>query len=178
MSKKIRFGGPFDKQRGKRAETLLKCGRQYLHHIYWSLLRKLSWKKSLLVLRKILGWFGDTLTVDDKGSLLNKDNLTQPIQAQLSQKQKNFRAFFFLIYEIQIKFSTLSKKRWSSYLMYLWNYALQKPGLDKRLKRPVSKNPSKNNMVNGPKHCWNLKNSFFTIFIDCSEEKGVWKILS
>ena len=40
----------------------------------------MSWKKSLLVICKILGLFINTLTADDKYSLLNRDNLTQPIQ--------------------------------------------------------------------------------------------------
>ena len=34
--------------------------------------------------------FFNTLTVNDKHSLLNRDNLTQPIQMQLYQKQKTF----------------------------------------------------------------------------------------
>ena len=32
----------------------------------------------------------NTLTVDEKRYLLHRDNLTQPIQMQLSQKQKTF----------------------------------------------------------------------------------------
>ena len=40
----------------------------------------MSWKKSLLVICKILGLFINTLTADDKYSLLNRDNLMQPIQ--------------------------------------------------------------------------------------------------
>ena len=32
----------------------------------------------------------NTLTVDDKIYLLNRHNLTQPIQMQLSKKQKNY----------------------------------------------------------------------------------------
>ena len=32
----------------------------------------------------------NTLIVDDKHYLLNRDNLTQPIQMQLYQKQKHF----------------------------------------------------------------------------------------
>ena len=43
---------------------------------------------SLLVLCKILRLFVNTLTADDKYSLLNRDNLTQPIQILVSQKQK------------------------------------------------------------------------------------------
>ena len=47
--------------------------------------------------------FFNTLTADDKHYLLNRDNLTQPIQVQLSQKQKTsspllFFAFFFLFF--------------------------------------------------------------------------------
>ena len=34
MSKKFRFRGYFEKQHGKRAERLLKLGRQHLYHIY------------------------------------------------------------------------------------------------------------------------------------------------
>ena len=35
----------------------------------------------------------NTLTLDDNHYLLNRDNLTQPIQIQLSQKQKTFSEF-------------------------------------------------------------------------------------
>ena len=42
---------------------------------------------------KILRRFVNTLTVDDKHYLLNRDNLTQPIQMQLYQKQKKFLNF-------------------------------------------------------------------------------------
>ena len=34
MSKKSRFRGPFDKQHGKRAETLFKAERQHIYPIY------------------------------------------------------------------------------------------------------------------------------------------------
>ena len=44
----------------------------------------------MLVLCKILGLFVNTLTDDDKYCLLCRDNLTQPIQILLSQKQKTF----------------------------------------------------------------------------------------
>ena len=44
--------------------------------------------------------FGNTLTVHEKHYLLNRDNLTQPIQMQLSQKKNFFRIFFFRIFKI------------------------------------------------------------------------------
>ena len=49
---------------------------------------KLSWEKSVLVICKILGLFVNTLTTDDKYSLLNRVNLTHPMQMELSKKQK------------------------------------------------------------------------------------------
>ena len=48
----------------------------------------MSRKKFVLVIWKMLRLFVNTLTADDKYSLLNRDNLTQPIQLQLPQKQK------------------------------------------------------------------------------------------
>ena len=39
-------------------------------------------------MREILRLFVNTLTADDKCSLPNANNLTQPIQLKLSQKQK------------------------------------------------------------------------------------------
>ena len=41
-----------------------------------------------------------TLTADYIFSLLNKENLMQPIQMQLSKEQKTFFKFIFLIFEI------------------------------------------------------------------------------
>ena len=48
----------------------------------------------MLVLRKILRLFVNTLANDDKYCLLYRDNLTQAIQILLSQKQKTFPEFF------------------------------------------------------------------------------------
>ena len=58
------------------------------------------------MLYKILRLFVNTLTVNDKRYLLNRDNLTQPIQMQLSQKQKTFCQFFFFFF-----FFAFSKSR-------------------------------------------------------------------
>ena len=48
----------------------------------------------MLVLCNILSLFVNTLSEDDKYCLLYKDNLLQPIQILLSQKQKTFSRFF------------------------------------------------------------------------------------
>ena len=62
--------------------------------------------------------------------------------------------------------------------MYFRNYGLQKPCLDKCLKSPVSEDPSKSNMVKGPKHCSNLNHTTFGIFIDKCEGNLIGKNLS
>ena len=70
----------------------------------------MNWEKSLLVIHKILGVFANTLTVNDKHYLLNRDNLTQPIQIQLSQKQKTFSEFFFAFLKSILNFKHLPEK--------------------------------------------------------------------
>ena len=55
---------------------------------------KLSWNRSLLVIFKMLKLFVNTLTADDKYYLLNKDNLTEPIEMKLSKKKKNSFSIF------------------------------------------------------------------------------------
>ena len=94
MPKKSRLKGSFKKQHGKCAQTLLKCQGQLLYHIYWCVWRQLTCKRSLLMIWKISRLFPNTLSADGKYSLLNRDNLTQPIQMQLSPKQKFFSQFF------------------------------------------------------------------------------------
>ena len=58
----------------------------------------MHWKKSLLVIEKILRLFVNRLTVDDKKYLLNRNSLTESIQMILSEKQKTFSetSFVFL----------------------------------------------------------------------------------
>ena len=72
MSKKPCFRGPLDIQQGKWVEKL-----------------------SLLVMQKIVRLFVNTQTVNHNDYLINRENLTQAIQIQLSQKQKTFFEFFF-----------------------------------------------------------------------------------
>ena len=64
----------------------------------------------MLVLCKILRLFVNTLTADDKYSLLNTDNLTQSIQTLLSQKQKTFSQFFSSFLKSTLNFKHFQKK--------------------------------------------------------------------
>ena len=59
---------------------------------------------------KILSLFVNTLTADDKHYLLNRDNLAQPIQMEVSQKQKSFAQFFFAFSKSIFNFKHLPKK--------------------------------------------------------------------
>ena len=56
------------------------------------------------MIHKIPRLFVKTLTVNDKSYMLNRDNLPQPIQMQLSEKQKTFSGFFFGGFKVYIKF--------------------------------------------------------------------------
>ena len=112
MSKKSRFRGPFNKQHGKGGQTLSKYERHYFYNINWSMWKQLSWKKSLLVICKGLRLFVNTLTAVGKCFFLNRDNLRQPIQIQLSEKQKNFLNFFSEILRGRLNFKHFWKRSW------------------------------------------------------------------
>ena len=62
------------------------------------------------MIHKILRLFANTLTVNDKHYLLNRENLPQPIQMQLSEKQKTFSEFFFAFLKSILNFKHLPKK--------------------------------------------------------------------
>ena len=110
MSIKSRCKGSFKKQHGKCAQTLIKFAWQNLYHIYWSLWRQLNSKKFLSVICKISRLFPDTLSADGNYSLLNRDNLTEPVQMQLSRKQKTFSEFFSAFLKSSLNFEHLLKK--------------------------------------------------------------------
>ena len=62
------------------------------------------------MIHKILRLFGNTLTVNDKHYLLNRENLTQQIETQLSEKQKTFSEFFFAVLKSTLNFKHFRKK--------------------------------------------------------------------
>ena len=111
MSKQSPFRGPFDKRHCKRAETLLKSEQQQLYHIYWSLSSQFSRKNGFLVVWKILGLFVNPLTADGKYCLVNRGNLLQHFDMQLSQKGKIFSEFFFFaFFKVRFNFEILAKR--------------------------------------------------------------------
>ena len=109
MSKQSFLRKPFDKQHGERSQKLLKSAWQHLYNFSWSLLTKLSLKKSVLVICRILGLFVNTLTADDKYSVLNGDILAKPIEMQLPKKQKRFCEFLSAFLKSRLNFKQFEK---------------------------------------------------------------------
>ena len=64
----------------------------------------------MLVLCKILRLCDNTLTDDYKYSPLNRDNLMQPIQVLLSQKQKTFSLFLSPFLKSTLNFDNFQTK--------------------------------------------------------------------
>ena len=64
----------------------------------------------MLVLREFLRLFVKTLTHNEKYFLPYRDNLTQPIQILLSQKQKSFSQFFSAFLKSKLNFAHFQKK--------------------------------------------------------------------
>ena len=58
----------------------------------------------------MLSLFPNIFTADGKDSPLNRDYLTQPIQKQLSQKEKNLSQFFSEVLTSTINFEHFQKK--------------------------------------------------------------------
>ena len=100
-----------------------------------SLLGKQIWKMSLLVIYEIMRLFVTILTADNKHPLWNCENLSLPIQIQLSKKRKTF-LHFSSISGICIKFQTFPKKK-----MIVIANVFPKLQTVKGLVRPLSKKP-------------------------------------
>ena len=91
-------------------------------------------------------------------------------------QSKNISSIFSCISGIYIKFEILWIKRWASEAICFCNYKLQKSGLLKCLKSPVSEHLWAVNMLKAPKHCLYLHCSIFVIFFHQSEIKSARKI--
>ena len=80
------------------------------------------------MIHKVLRLFVNTLTVDEKHYLLNRDNLTQPIQMPLSKKQKKISGSFFAFLKSIINFQHFPKKNDPHSLCISGNSGSQKHG--------------------------------------------------
>ena len=70
----------------------------------------MSLKTGLLLTWQILGLLFNTLAADKKYPVLNRDNMTIPIQMQLSQKQKTFSNFLLHLLNLDEILNILTKK--------------------------------------------------------------------
>ena len=146
----------------------------HLYHSYWSMLRLLISEKSLLVIQKFLRLFLNTLSANEKYSLLNRDNLGQPIQMKLSQKQITLFQFVFAFLKSSLNFEHFQKK------MLLIAVVLSKLRTPKNVVKQISKKSPfigsfGKQHVRESKHCWNLNRTTFTIFIDHCKRNWVRK---
>ena len=99
VSKNARLRRPFQKQHAKWSQTLPKSAQQPLLHIFWSIWMKISSWMSFWVIDKILELLVNILTAYDQYSLLNRENLAQPIKMQLSNQKKKKKLFLnFLLH--------------------------------------------------------------------------------
>ena len=75
-----------------------------------STVKVVALEKVSFIETQILRLFVKTLTVDEKHYLLTRDNLTQTIQIQLSQKQKTLFEFLLAFLKSILHFKHLPKK--------------------------------------------------------------------
>ena len=101
------FRTPFDSQRVKGFETLVKCWWEHFQHIFslpWS---KTILKMSVLVICETLGLFVNSLTANEKNIYIKKylwycENLLLPIQVQLSRKPESCPWFLVQVLEFKL----------------------------------------------------------------------------
>ena len=110
MPKNSRFRVSVEKEHGECTQTFFIFEGQRLYHIYWSLGSQLSYKKSLLLIWKISNLFPNSLCADAKYSLLDRDNLKQRIQMELSLKVKTFSQFFSCFLKSRLNFGPFEEK--------------------------------------------------------------------
>ena len=77
---------------------------------YWSLWKQVRWRKYLLLISKVLKLVLNALTGRDRYSFRNTDNLQQPFQLLVSEKQEIFSEFFFPFLKSTLNFEHFPKK--------------------------------------------------------------------
>ena len=93
MSKKHRFRTLFDSRHVKVFQRLVKSAWKLLSDFFITM-SKTDLRKFSVLICDFLRHFVNKLTGGDKHSLRTGENLLQPIQTQLSRKQKTFSEFF------------------------------------------------------------------------------------
>ena len=157
-----------------------KSEPQHLYHIYWSLWWRFRLKQFLSVICKILGLFVNPLTAVTSILFLIETIYSNIFRCNYLRNGKYFLffLFFFSFSQFRLNFERFQQKDDLDSWCYFWTYGLPEMRLDNCVKSPVSEDPLTSNTANGPKHCWNLKNSTFTVFIHPCEDSSGWKSFS
>ena len=147
LPKTFLFRGHFYKQHRKRASALSKSASQHLYHIHWSLSSQFSLKTSPLLTCQILGLLVTTLAAHEIYPVLNRDNLTIPIQIQLSQKHKIFCHDFPAFLKSSWNFEHFDKKddahRFCNFEITHSENVVRKISKNLRLREPFNKQHAK-----------------------------------
>ena len=177
MPKKALLRTLMDSQQVKGSERLLKSAREYFCHIFWSPRLTISSKNFVLVVFEILRLFVNILRPNENFCLSVKVSvLRNQFKCNYFRIKKHFLNFFLHFWYLH-KTSNALKKRKALEFICLWNSRLQKAGLLKCLKSPVSEHYWIVNKLKGPKACLSVHGSVFAIFLDHSEKKSAQNIL-
>ena len=95
----------------------------------------------------------------------------------LSENEKTISEYFSAFPKSTSNLQYFERKIWALEIICFWNYRLQKAGLLKCLKSPVSEHLLTVNMLKGPKGSLNLHGRIFVIFFYHSEKKAARKSL-
>ena len=106
--------------------------------------------------------------------LMKSDNLTIRIQMQFYQKQKTFSLFLLLFWILAEVFDVLNKKITLIDFVFSKLHS-SKRWSDKCVKSLVSEDAWRSSMVNVRKHCLNLHQITFIIFIDNCQVNWIGK---
>ena len=117
------------------------------------------------VIWKVLKMFVNILTADDKFSLLNRDNLRQPIQMQLSQKKKHFLNLFLQFWKLD-KILNIFNKRMTFIVAVFPTLWTQKNVVNQISKKSNFIRFFAKQHVKGSKYCWNRNHTTCTILLN------------
>ena len=126
-----------------------------------------------LSISEILGVLVNTLTADNKYSLRNMEDLPEPIQLQLFNKQNNFSQFFAAYLKSKSNFEHFEKQEFAQILCIFEMRYCERLWLVKCLKSLVSKHLAKVNRLNSLKTCTTAVRSYYLIILAKIELENV-----
>ena len=107
----LRIKTSFDGEHVKRFQTLVKSSWEHFYHIFPSLWGEMIWKISPWLKFEIIRLFVNTWTAHYKYPVTDCENLSFPMQIQLSWKQKIFSGFLIPFMESPSNFEHFQKKK-------------------------------------------------------------------